>query len=107
MKGKTSIRQKSAVLLATSVADSTITLAYADALDLRIKPGWAVQLVDMVLHEVTRNVTLTSQATDAGPQRHRFTADQVGRFRHIDTGQVTQIVKAPGKRSLIRAERTI
>jgi len=34
-----------------------ITLAYADALDLLLKPGWTVALVDMVLHEVTRNET--------------------------------------------------
>ena len=37
-----------------------ITLAYADALDLLLKPGWSVALVDMVLHEVTRNETPTS-----------------------------------------------
>ncbi len=37
-----------------------ITLAYADALDLLRKPGWSVRLVDMVLHEVTRNATPTS-----------------------------------------------
>lgn len=34
-----------------------ITLAYADALDLLLKPGWTVALADMVLHEVTRNET--------------------------------------------------
>lgn len=38
-----------------------ITLAYADALDLLLKPGWPVQVVDMVLHEVTRNATPTSE----------------------------------------------
>lgn len=38
-----------------------ITLAYADSLDLLFKPGWSVVLVDMVLHEVTRNQTPTSQ----------------------------------------------
>ena len=41
-------------------AGPLITLAYADALDLLRKPGWPVRLVDMVLHEVTRNVTPTS-----------------------------------------------
>ena len=41
-------------------AGPLITLAYADALDLLFKPGWTVQLVDMVLHEVTRNTTPTS-----------------------------------------------
>lgn len=39
-----------------------ITLAYADALDVLFKPGWSVQIVDMVLHELTRNETATSKA---------------------------------------------
>lgn len=42
-------------------AGPLITLAYANALDLLFKPGWSVSLVDMVLHEVTRNQTPTSQ----------------------------------------------
>lgn len=42
-------------------AGPLITLAYADALDLLFKPGWPVVLVDMVLHEVTRNQTPTSE----------------------------------------------
>lgn len=42
-----------------------ITLAYADALDVLFKPGWSVQVVDMVLHEVKRNKTPTSQAIAA------------------------------------------
>jgi hypothetical protein len=41
-------------------AGPLITLAYADALDILLKPGWTVMLVDMVLHEVTRNETPTS-----------------------------------------------
>lgn len=41
-------------------AGPLITLAYADALDVLFKPGWAVMLVDMVLHEVTRHETPTS-----------------------------------------------
>lgn len=40
-------------------AGPLITLAYADALDILFKPGWSVTLVDMVLHEVTRNQTPT------------------------------------------------
>jgi len=40
-------------------AGPLITLAYADALDLLLKPGWTVRMVDMVLHEVTRNATPT------------------------------------------------
>ena len=42
-------------------AGPLITLAYADALDVMFKPGWSVVLVDMVLHEVTRNLTPTSK----------------------------------------------
>lgn len=41
-------------------AGPLITLAYADALEVLLKPGWTVMLVDMVLHEVTRNQTPTS-----------------------------------------------
>lgn len=41
-------------------AGPLITLAYADALDLLLKPGWALAVVDMVLHEVTRHQTPTS-----------------------------------------------
>jgi len=42
-------------------AGPLITLAYADALDLLFKPGWPIVLVDMALHEVTRNQTPTSE----------------------------------------------
>ncbi len=42
-------------------AGPLITLAYADALNVLFKPGWQVMVVDMVLHELTRNATPTSQ----------------------------------------------
>lgn len=42
-------------------AGPLITLAYADALDVLFAPGCAVQLVDMVQFEVTRNQTPTSE----------------------------------------------
>lgn len=42
-------------------AGPLITLAYADALDVLFKSGWPVMVVDMVLHEVTRNQTPTSE----------------------------------------------
>lgn len=42
-------------------AGPLISLAYADALDLLFKPGWSLLLVDMVLHEVTRQQTPTSE----------------------------------------------
>lgn len=41
-------------------AGPLITLAYANALDLLLKPGWTLAMVDMVLLEVTRNQTPTS-----------------------------------------------
>ena len=42
-------------------AGPLITLAYADSLDLLFKPGWSVELVDMVREEVTRTKTPTSE----------------------------------------------
>ena len=42
-------------------AGPLITLAYANALDVLFKPGWRVAVVDMVLHEVTRSQTPTSE----------------------------------------------
>lgn len=42
-------------------AGPLITLAYANSLELLLKPGWPIQIVDMVLHEVTRNATPTSE----------------------------------------------
>ena len=42
-------------------AGPLIALAYADSLDLLFRPGWSVALVDMVLHEVTRNQRPTSE----------------------------------------------
>lgn len=38
-----------------------ITLAYADALDLLLAPGWPLVMVDMVLEELTRSDTPSSQ----------------------------------------------
>jgi hypothetical protein len=52
-------------------AGPLITLAYADALDVLLKPGWSVELVDMVLHEVTRNQTPTSERIDAWVNKNK------------------------------------
>ena len=52
-------------------AGPLITLAYAGALDLLLKPRWRVALVDMVLHEVTRNETPTSRKIDAWVKRKK------------------------------------
>ena len=46
-------------------AGPLITLAYANALDALHKPGWRVAVVDMVLHEVTRSHTPTSEKIGA------------------------------------------
>jgi hypothetical protein len=43
-------------------AGPLITLAYADRLDLLLRPGWPLRLVDAVVHEVTRNATPTREA---------------------------------------------
>ncbi len=52
-------------------AGPLITLAYADALDVLFKPGWQLAIVDMVLHEVTRNQTPTSQMISTWINRHK------------------------------------
>lgn len=46
-------------------AGPLITLAYAKRLDALQRPGWPVHIVDMVLHELTRNPTPTSGAIAA------------------------------------------
>jgi hypothetical protein len=53
-------------------AGPLITLAYADALDVLFKAGWSVQIVDMVLHEVTRNQTPTSQAIGTWADKNKL-----------------------------------
>lgn len=42
-------------------AGPLITLAYANALDLLLRPGWPLRMVDMVLHELTRRDTPTRE----------------------------------------------
>ena len=53
-------------------AGPLITLAYADALDMLFRPGWSVALVDMVLYEVTRNQTPTSEKLAQWAQAHQL-----------------------------------
>jgi len=53
-------------------AGPLITLAYADSLDLLLKSGWSVALVDMVLQEVTRNETPTSARIAAWARDNRI-----------------------------------
>lgn len=52
-------------------AGPLITLAYAQALDLLLKPRWEVCIVDMVLHEVTRHQTPSSEAIHHWVDNHR------------------------------------
>lgn len=63
-------------------AGPLITLAYADALDLLRKPGWPVRLVDMVLHEVTRNATPTSVKIADWVNQHAIEVQATQTFAH-------------------------
>lgn len=72
-------------------AGPLITLAYADALDaldVLLKPGWQVQIVDMVLHEVTRNQTPTSQAIGAWVELSRLQILPTKTCKHYQKAQV-------------------
>ena len=63
-------------------AGPLITLAYADALDLLFKPGWPVVLVDMVLHEVTRNQTPTSEKLAQWTDSNKISVRTTKTFQH-------------------------
>jgi hypothetical protein len=63
-------------------AGPLITLAYADALDLLFKPGWPIVLVDMVLHEVTRNQTPTSEKLAQWAAASQVSVRATRTFRH-------------------------
>lgn len=63
-------------------AGPLITLAYADALDLLFKPGWPIVLVDMVLHEVTRNQTPTSEKLAHWAASGQVSVRATRTFRH-------------------------
>lgn len=68
-------------------AGPLITLAYADALDLLLKPGWPVRLVDMVRHEVTRNATPTSAKIAAWADGHSITVEATRTFAHYQAAR--------------------
>jgi hypothetical protein len=59
-----------------------ITLAYADALDLLFKPDGPVEIVDMVLKELTRNTTPTSERIAAWVAHHKLNvlSTKVGQY---------------------------
>ena len=68
-------------------AGPLITLAYADALDVLFKPGWSVQIVDMVLHEVTRNHTPTSRAIGAWSDKNKLKILPTKTYKHYQRSQ--------------------
>jgi hypothetical protein len=69
-------------------AGPLITLAYADALDLLFRLGWSVVLVDMVLHEVTRNSTPTSEKLGRWAQDKRLAIVTTRTFLHDQRNRV-------------------
>lgn len=70
-------------------AGPLITLAYADALDVMFKPGWVVHIVDMVLHELTRNETPTSHAIGAWVTANRLHVLPTKTLKHFQQQQTT------------------
>jgi cellulose biosynthesis protein BcsQ len=80
-------------------AGPLITLAYANALDVLFKPGWPVQIVDMALHEVTRNKTPTSQAIAAWVKAHKLHIVPTKTHQHYRRTQATSTI-APRKSNL-------
>lgn len=85
----TTAASKPAVVLLPD-AGPLITLAHADALDLLHKPGWPVRMVDMVLHEVTRNATPTSEKI------RRWVAERSISILHTRTFQRYQAAQSSG-----------
>jgi hypothetical protein len=73
--------QKHAPLLLPD-AEPLITLAYAGRLDLLLRPGWPLRMVDMVLHEVTRNATPSRDAINAFVAQHQPPMIETATFRH-------------------------
>ena len=70
-------------------AGPLITFAYADALDVLLRPGWSVQIVDMVLHELTRNKTPTSQAIAAWVKTNKLYVVPTKTHQHFRRTQAT------------------
>ena len=80
-------------------AGPLITLAYADALDLLLKPGWSVEIVDMVLHEVTRNETPTSRTIGDWVAARRLPIRATRLFRQYQA-VLAEAGTTPGKANL-------
>ncbi len=75
-------------------AGPLITLAYADALDLLFKPGWPLVLVDMVLHEVTRQQTPTSAKLGQWVQANKVSVRTTRAFAHYQQTLAAETVPA-------------
>lgn len=71
-------------------AGPLITLAYAGRLDLLLRPGWPLRLVDMVLHELTRNATPTRDAIQAFVAEHKPTLVTTATFLHFQALQPSE-----------------
>jgi len=63
-------------------AGPLITLAYARRLDLLLRPGWPLRLVDMVLHEVTRHDTPSRATITAFVAPHKPAVIETATLRH-------------------------
>lgn len=72
-------------------AGPLITLAYAEALDVLLLPGWSVRIVDMVLHEVTRNETPTRTVISQWISHHALPIISTNTFEH----HLQQLSKTP------------
>jgi hypothetical protein len=59
-----------------------ITLAYAGRLDLLLRPGWPLRLLDMVLYELTRNDTPSREAIDGFVACHSVPVLETETCRH-------------------------
>ena len=81
-----------APLLLLPDAGPLITLAYAQRLDVLLRPGWPLRLVDMVLHEVTRHDTPSRAAILAFVTQHQPAVIETAALRHhqarVATGSV-------------------
>lgn len=86
-------------------AGPLITLAYADALDLLLKPGWTVALVDMVLHEVTRNETPTSTRIAAWTRANEIPVFETTIYRRYRQAATASLVRKtnPGELAIQEA----
>jgi hypothetical protein len=75
-------------------AGPLITLAYADALDLLFKPGWPLVVVDMVLHEVTRHATPTSENLSRWIKANQVSIRTTRTFQHYQQTLAADAVPA-------------